>query len=94
MTTVIGQQFSDLTKHEEQFGNSEACGYVNCERTPTTHYALCPEDNCLSREPVCSYHAAMIQREKNLPLGLYTLICSFHDCTHKVFARDVHLFPK
>jgi hypothetical protein len=74
MTTVIGTQFSDLTKHEEEFGNSEACGYVDCERTPTTHYALCPENMCTSREPICGHHTVILKKEKALPLILETMI--------------------
>ena len=94
MTTVIGTQFSDLTKHEEEFGDSEACGYTGCERTPTTHYALCPENGCISREPMCGYHTEILKKEKALPENFYTMMCTFSACSHRVLARHVHLFPK
>jgi hypothetical protein len=87
MTTAISQQFSDLTKHEEEFDDPEACQWGDCSETPVTHYALCGEGNCTSRASLCGTHTKQVRS------GFYTHF-RFGECGHMVPSKDVMLFPK
>jgi len=91
MTTTISQQFHavDFSELEKQFGNEDdKCQFSGCAISPTTHYALCPEDGCVSRESLCTIHANAV---RTAPFGF---VFQFDQCKHSVDSHLITITPK
>ena len=92
MTTTISQQFHtvDFSELEKQFGSEDdKCEFTGCEVSPTTHYALCPENGCVGRESLCTQHANELINSVPFSFGV-----QFKQCKHTVFSHRVIITPK